>query len=80
MSPPLADNPQAFAFRSNDDLRHVLNPQIIRMRVDPEAAAFMEQLTVKFFPEPDATCADERCVFFPSHRRRAKKMFVLSLF
>lgn len=33
VSPPLADDPQAFAFRANDELRHVINPQIIRMRV-----------------------------------------------
>lgn len=57
VSPPLADDPQAFAFRANDDLRHVINPQIIRMRVDPKSAAFLAQLTEKFFPETDATCA-----------------------
>lgn len=33
VSGPLLDDPQAFAFRADDDLRFLVNPEITRMRV-----------------------------------------------
>lgn len=53
VSGPLLDDPQAFAFRADDDLRFLINPTITRMRLDGDFTT----LSNNYFTQATARCA-----------------------